>query len=386
MFGGLFSRKRAGLETVILPEYASAPETEDWEVTNAVVDFVNKMRSEALFFDLEMPENAIQLYNADFYVAQVSNGGHSQFIHNSLNPEAALKLAAKAFLEMEMISLGRLAVKLAKWIKANPEEAAKQNGFEIRASALEGLDKDFFSVVEGNTYFKAASVWVKSWPNLNIVSGLEYPNAIKGCAALNHKYELRKEAAEIDRLNSLVRDRLRAGFQLAACDEDINQVVLQVHGGTPFEIEGEDTYLWGLTTSLGHRRGVVYSGGARIANVKDGQLHEQVGGRGLHYLETAVAHATRHEIGAAIRMLTKKAKIGGDVQFVICATLPEASDSRKDDANYLVKIGEELFPITVSNSAASITRLNTKKALAKLSMREIKKSVSHLKTQLAQPK
>lgn len=382
---GLFSQKSAGLETVILPEYVSAPETEDWEVTNAVVDFVNKMRGEAHFSDHEMPENAIRLYNADYYYAQVSNGGHSQFIHNTLKPEATLISAAKAFQEMGAISLGNLAVELVRWIKANPEEAARQNGFEIRATALEDLDKDFPSSVNDGAYFKAASAWVKSWPNLKVVSGLDYPKAIKKCAALNPKYELRREAAEIDRLNFLVRDRFRAGFQLAACDEDINQVVLQVHGGTPFEIEGEDTYVWGLTTSLGHRRGVVYSGGARIATVKDGQLHEQVGGRGLPYLETAIAHATRHEIGGAIRMLIKKAKISGDVQFVICATLPEASDIRKDAANYLAKIGDELFPITVSNSTASITRLNTTKALAKLSTREISKSISKLKSGLTEP-
>lgn len=380
MLGRLFSRKSATLRNVILVDHIVSPETESWDVVEAVVSFVNKMRSEALVHDAEMPQNAIQLYNADYYYAQVSNGGHSQFIHNTRRPEQTLINAAKTFQSIGLDELGLLAVKAANWVRANPQEAESQDGFETRAAALEPLDKELFA---DGSYSEAASNWIRSWKNLKLVSALDYPNAIEQCAALNPKYELRKKAAKIDRLNSLVRDRLRTGLQLAACDEDINQVVLQIHGGTPFKVEYEDTYLWGVTTSLGHRGGIVCSAGAVIVTMQDGNIRERVGGRGLPYLDAAIAHATRHEIGGAISMLTQKAEIDGDVQFVICATLSDASDTKSDAANYLAKIGEQIFVITVTNSAASIARLNTNKALAKLSMRAVAKTISRLSDQLA---
>src|SRR5262245_18231912 len=73
------------LETVIVPrsmmERARQPGQEH-VLVKAVVDFVNAMMSLGLYTRFEIPAKAVQAYHADYYLAQVNNGGHGQFISN----------------------------------------------------------------------------------------------------------------------------------------------------------------------------------------------------------------------------------------------------------------------------------------------------------------
>jgi hypothetical protein len=86
------------------------------------------------------------LYILSFYDGQVRNGGHSQFLHNSFqhrnsNIERALRAAEMLGLKGHTETLRACAA----WCDANPEEAARQNGFGIRAAALEPLDKALYA-------------------------------------------------------------------------------------------------------------------------------------------------------------------------------------------------------------------------------------------------
>src|SRR4030095_16146712 len=62
----------------------------EYVLVSAVVNFVNAMMSQGLYSRYEIPAKALQAYHADYYLAQVNNGGHHQFIHNS---GGALKFA-----------------------------------------------------------------------------------------------------------------------------------------------------------------------------------------------------------------------------------------------------------------------------------------------------
>jgi hypothetical protein len=56
---------------------------DDTKIVGAVVDYINILRQQGAYLNSEMPENALRAYYVDHYLAQVMNGGHSQFIHNS---------------------------------------------------------------------------------------------------------------------------------------------------------------------------------------------------------------------------------------------------------------------------------------------------------------
>ncbi|MGV7215459.1 DMP19 family protein [Bradyrhizobium sp. UFLA05-112] len=74
------------LSTVVVPsdalEAASNPE-KAYYLTCAIVDFVNAIQRVGIYARHEMPAVAMQAYHADYYLAQVNNGGHSQFIGNT---------------------------------------------------------------------------------------------------------------------------------------------------------------------------------------------------------------------------------------------------------------------------------------------------------------
>ena len=86
------------------------------------------------------------LYILSFYDGQVRSGGHSQFLHNSF--EHRISNIERSLRAAEMLGLkGHTETLLAcaAWCKANPEEARRQNGFSIRAPALEPLDKALYA-------------------------------------------------------------------------------------------------------------------------------------------------------------------------------------------------------------------------------------------------
>src|SRR3954452_22579319 len=74
------------LTKVVVPrkalEAAQDPEKADY-LTGAVVDYVNQIQRVGVFTRGELPAAAMQAYHADYYLAQVNNGGHSQFIGNT---------------------------------------------------------------------------------------------------------------------------------------------------------------------------------------------------------------------------------------------------------------------------------------------------------------
>jgi hypothetical protein len=64
---------------------------DEGKIVSAVVDFVNILSDEGAYLHSEIPANAIRAYLVDYYLAQVSNGGHAQFIHNSRLREGELR-------------------------------------------------------------------------------------------------------------------------------------------------------------------------------------------------------------------------------------------------------------------------------------------------------
>ncbi|WP_461331769.1 DMP19 family protein [Bradyrhizobium diazoefficiens] len=69
-------------------EAAQAPEKADY-LTEAVVYYVNEIQRVGVYKGRELPAVAMQAYHADYYLAQVNNGGHSQFIGNTGGCDAA---------------------------------------------------------------------------------------------------------------------------------------------------------------------------------------------------------------------------------------------------------------------------------------------------------
>jgi hypothetical protein len=73
------------LATVVIPRkcFDAATESDGFHhLPEAVVDYVNDVQRVGVYAQHELPARAMQVFHADYYVAEVNNGGHSQLIGN----------------------------------------------------------------------------------------------------------------------------------------------------------------------------------------------------------------------------------------------------------------------------------------------------------------
>ena len=104
-------------------EAASKPD-EGYHLTEAIVSYVNDMQQVGVYAARELPAKAMQAYHADYYLAEVNNGGHSQFIHNSgealwptVSADALAGLAA-----MGAAAQHKILTEAVAWVAANPPD------------------------------------------------------------------------------------------------------------------------------------------------------------------------------------------------------------------------------------------------------------------------
>lgn len=113
---------------------------------SSLVDYVNHLFRSGYSPDTLFDDHA-DFYALDFYVAQINNGGHSQFIGNSKQHLASnMQRAQRAAHRIGLPDLAELVGRCADWCRSNPEDAARQDGFETRAEALDSLDKALYAL------------------------------------------------------------------------------------------------------------------------------------------------------------------------------------------------------------------------------------------------
>src|SRR5262249_17433604 len=141
--------ERGRLTTVIVqrePLIAARQRGEGHRLVSALVCYVNDIQRKGVYARHEMLAKLMQAYHAHYYLAQVNNGGHSQFIRNAgaqLEPACADALAGLK--SMGARGQRRTLKKMMAWMKANPAEAQAQDGFSRRAPFLGQLDEQFYT-------------------------------------------------------------------------------------------------------------------------------------------------------------------------------------------------------------------------------------------------
>src|SRR5262245_39504537 len=91
---------------IVVPQPALEGAAEDVALANAV--FVNAMLEKAALQPGEFAPQAFYSHSADYYLAQVLNGGHGQYAHNSKWNETVVRAAA--FGLSAMGAAGHLAI------------------------------------------------------------------------------------------------------------------------------------------------------------------------------------------------------------------------------------------------------------------------------------
>lgn len=173
-------------------------------LVQANVDFVNAMLEKSALLPGEFSPQAFYSHYADYYLAQVLNGGHGQYARNSKWNETIVRAAA--FGLHAMGATGQLAIleRFAAIMNGKDRKRARLiiegGGFGKLDPGVEALDEEFYALQTSTPLAPLNAAWLKSLPQLTPVPNAEYAVALERIAAANplrtaRQAESRRKAA-----------------------------------------------------------------------------------------------------------------------------------------------------------------------------------------------
>jgi hypothetical protein len=247
-------------------EAAQKPEKADF-LTGAVVDYVNEIQRVGVYTGRELPAVAMQAYHADYYLAQVNNGGHSQFIGNTgvamlptTSGDALAGLKA-----MGASAQHQILQEMMAWVAEHPGEAALQNGFSERAATLDALDSRFYEAERLQPMTPLAARWIARWPELRAVAREQYSSEIERLAQLQPHLSHRRIWRSVHQISFQMTDRLQITVA-AACGAVAPEpeLKLMVLPGRNMDVEGQQCMAFDVKTDKGSRVCVFEEAGGRL--------------------------------------------------------------------------------------------------------------------------
>lgn len=262
----------AKLDLIVVPTSAMEAAEEKPEIlVDAVINYVNGLIGQGRFNRDEMPHEAIEAYHCDYYLAQVLNGGHAQFVANSgANLRLAIKDTISALTAMGATDYLTVAQGLHDWIEANPDRAARQ-GFDAElAEELADLDGPFFELNRDTPLRHLLSTWIADCEVLQSVEDALLPRVMQGIANLNPKRAARDTALRIKALQHNLAEPLRLGLGMAGAQMSPLEPLLKVGAGSQMDIDGDSRLAFLVYTVRGRRWGVLNEEGASLFDYVDG--------------------------------------------------------------------------------------------------------------------
>lgn len=307
---------------VILPASAfEQSKYRDDDIVQAVVNYVNSLFDHGLYHRHELPHVALQAYHADFYLAQVNNGGHSQFIHNSGRKAPHIFAdALSGLLAMGATTQAALLQEMIAWFEANPAAASAQTGFSGgRAPALDKLDDRLYAAEKADPIPRRAAEWISRWPELRKVEDGFYEAEMQALILANPRRGKRLSAARIARFHHSVTDPLHAAVALAAAAVGTPEALTGIRGGYLTDIHGRQEKAWVVDTDGGMRFAVVDGVGARLYEYIEGHgdplgkyrppaAGAMLGTAQGPAVEALIRYATRMPVAAAGDLLLRRAR------------------------------------------------------------------------------
>jgi hypothetical protein len=332
------------LLAVIVPRKwvdAAAEPDGAYHLSAAIGDYVNDVQQAGVFARHEMPAKAMQAYHADYYLSQVNNGGHSQFIGNS--GELLRTITADALAGLEAMGAGaqhQILTEMAAWAAANPADAGEQDGFGVRAAPLDGLDKRFYAAESEAPIASLAARWITGWPELRVVEDEQYTPAIEEIAASNPHLAPRLVWKGVQEIRYQLTDPLQIAVA-AACGavEPQPEIKTGVGGGFYLEIEGQQCLAFVAATQNGERLCVPDDGGARLyehiqqsplpefgpgltpedlANYKPPLAGARLSTVSAETIQRFVDAANETQVPEAIDLMLRKAGLGPEAMITAC--------------------------------------------------------------------
>ncbi len=206
---------------------------------------------ERLFHEDEIPPNALRSYYVDYYLAQRLNGGFSQFVYNS---EWSPHIARWTREGLQAIGAHRHLAHLDE--AASLVAALKPSGLRRFLTSLyfgrnrdrdrlAACDDSFEELLETENLIELNAAWLRSLPDLSVLSLDEMEQEIKARAA--HIPNLPERAAAALAAEPLYRKNIRA-----LCAKSGHTLQRITVGDPTFVFQNQEIMGWHFFTDHGH--------------------------------------------------------------------------------------------------------------------------------------
>ncbi len=241
MLRNLFKSRQTRHE-IFVPASVLAQDAKEYALVGSVVSWVNAARDQGAYSADEIAEEAPQAYNADYYYAQVCNGGHSQFRHNSQMDPMTLAYAQNG---LKNAGLTELASCLDALIETP----------EMESAALEALDSRFFAAY--SDYHTRINAWLQ--PRVQVVPDGKYPAKLEQFLKLDGARGQRFRDREALGLQAKIENAQLAGYAQVAYEMTGGQF-LGVRPGSFATVFGQQTVIWGIPVRTEQGEDAVFNG------------------------------------------------------------------------------------------------------------------------------
>jgi len=213
------------------------------------VSFANALLRELLRLS-EISRDAVTGYYVDYYLAQICNGGFSQFVYNtSWKPEVVsiVKDGLRKIGATQHLSL----FEKGEWLVTHEPSKLREFlsgeyfGVNKERDRFDSITKQFFSLDKTESLRELNASWLKSRPNLCVVPLAEARKQIDIRAAAITDLVARKAEAQANapRYMKLI-------YALcSAAGQSLNRVTA---GSASHDHEGEKIFAWHFITDKGH--------------------------------------------------------------------------------------------------------------------------------------
>jgi hypothetical protein len=294
-------------KTIVVPERVLAPGVNAADLLAAVETFMIRGRDEGCYNADEMEPDLGVLYATNYYVSQVSNGGHRQFVHNSRMESQTVDTAIKGLNSVGMPELSGCLSRL----KADLEAKLTPD--------YDDLDKVFFA--RSSAYPAAMHAWIR--PKVKGLSPRKYAAHMARLVARTDARQARYEVRMAIGWQAALCNRLRAGFDLAAFHEGKQLFVRKILPGQFFTFAFSEEIAWNLEMADGSRlKGIMLPGVTLIVSehpkvpVNDAKAATAFFSNALKVTDdvvtAAIAHAEATCPGFLALELLRKARIAPD--------------------------------------------------------------------------
>lgn len=264
-----------------------------------VIDYVNRIQQEARLMPGEYPEEASWAYCADYYLAQVNNGGHGQYAHNSGMMPRGLRDCRRGLEAMGATENLEIFDAFLEIMSADDDRASdirEGSGFGDIDPEISELDDRFFEL--GYKMLELNGKWLRTLPMLAPMPRTEMDAAFRALREQNPLAQAREDAAKQAQDKFESEDETYSAAHACCTQEGITFERL-----TAGSHVGDIGIEWGAVTSDGLRYlRVIHGAGAEMRD-KDRAL------KAMHFFSTKAPYRTPVGDGARRTEIVKRKQL-----------------------------------------------------------------------------